>query len=206
MSRRRLLLVALVLTLAAAAVVGRVTGLTEYLRPGNLEPLRDWISGLGLAGPVVFIAGYALATVAFLPGAPLTLLAGLYFGAVPGTAYAFAGAMIGAVAAFLVARYAARDLVASRIRKHERLRRLDAGVERQGWRMLVLTRLVPLFPFNLQNYAYGLTRVRLSTYTLVSGVCILPGVAVYSFAGGSSDLCRLATASRACLSTWGWRP
>lgn len=185
MSRRRIVLALLVLGLATVAVLARATGFTEYLRPGNLGLLRDWISGLGAAGPVVFIAGYALATVAFLPGTPLTLLAGLLFGPIVGGTYAFSGAMIGAVLAFLVARYAARDLVASWMRKSERLRRLDAGVERQGWRMLVITRLVPVFPFNLQNYAYGLTRVRLGTYTLVSGLCIVPGVAVYAFAGGS---------------------
>jgi uncharacterized membrane protein YdjX (TVP38/TMEM64 family) len=185
MSRRRLVLAALVILLVAVAVTARATGFAEYLRPGNLGLLRDWISGLGAAGPIVFIFGYAVATVAFLPGTPLTLLAGLLFGAFLGTAYAFTGAMIGAVLAFLVARYAARDLVSSRVQRNERLRRLDAGVERQGWRMLVITRLVPVFPFNLQNYAYGLTRVRLSTYTLVSGLCIVPGVAVYAFAGGS---------------------
>lgn len=175
----------MLLVLALVGVAARATGFTEYLRPENLGLLREWISGLGAAGPAVFVSGYALATVAFLPGTPLTLLAGLLFGPVLGTAYAFTGAMTGAVAAFLIARYAARDLVASRVRKNERLMRLDAGVERQGWRMLVITRLVPVFPFNLQNYAYGLTRVRLSTYTLVSGVCIVPGVAVYAFAGGS---------------------
>jgi uncharacterized membrane protein YdjX (TVP38/TMEM64 family) len=180
-----MVLALLVLGLVAVAVLARITGFTEYLRPGNLGLLRDWISGLGAAGPVVFIAGYALATVAFLPGTPLTLLAGLLFGPIVGGTYAFSGAMIGAVLAFLVARYAARDLVDSWMRKNERLRRLDAGVERQGWRMLVITRLVPVFPFNLQNYAYGLTRVRLGTYTLVSGLCIVPGVAVYAFAGGS---------------------
>jgi uncharacterized membrane protein YdjX (TVP38/TMEM64 family) len=185
MSRRRLVLAGLVILLVAVAVAARATGLAEYLRPGNLGLLRDWISGLGPAGPIVFIFGYAVATVAFLPGTPLTLLAGLLFGALLGTAYAFTGAMIGAVLAFLVARYAARDIVSSWVQRNERLRRLDAGVERQGWRMLVITRLVPVFPFNLQNYAYGLTRVRLSTYALVSGVCIVPGVAVYAFAGGS---------------------
>jgi len=185
MSRRRLALVLLVLVLVGIAVTARATGLTEYLRPGNLGVLREWISGLGPAGPLVFIGGYAAATVAFLPGTPLTLLAGVLFGPLLGTVYAFSGAMVGCVAAFLVARYAARDLVASRVRGNERLRRLDEGVERQGWRMLVITRLVPVFPFNLQNYAYGLTRVRLATYTLVSGLCIIPGVAVYAFAGGS---------------------
>ena len=185
MSRRRLALVALILLIVAIAVAARATGLTEYLRPENLGVLRQWISSLGPAGPIVFILGYAVATVAFLPGTPLTLLGGILFGALLGAVYAALGATIGLTLAFLLARYAARDLVASRVQRNERLRRLDEGVERQGWRILVLTRLVPVFPFNLQNYAYGLTRIGLATYALVSGICILPGVAVYAFAGGS---------------------
>ena len=72
-----------------------------------------------------------------------------------------------------------------------RLKKLDEGVERQGWRMLLITRLVPLFPFNLQNYAYGLTKIGLATYVLLTAVCIVPGAAVYTFAGGS-----LASAGR----------
>ncbi len=127
-----------------------------------------------------------MATVAFLPGTPLTLLAGLAFGPVMGAVYVVAGATVGLTLAVLVARYAARDLLASRVEEDGRLRRLDAEVGRQGWRILLVTRLVPLFPFNLQNYAsYGLTRVRLGVYGPVSAVCIVPGTVVYTFAGGS---------------------
>ena len=122
---------------------------------------------------------------AFLPGTPLTLLAGLAFGPVLGTLYVMIGATAGLTLAFLVARYAARGLVASWVQENERLGRLDGEVGRQGWRILVVTRLVPLFPFNLQNYAYGLTRIGLGTYVLVSAACIVPGVVVYTFAGGS---------------------
>ena len=96
-----------------------------------------------------------------------------------------AGATVGLTLAFLVARYAARGLVASWVEENDRLRKLDGEVERQGWRILVITRLVPLFPFNLQNYAYGLTKIGLGTYVLVSAVCIIPGVVAYTFAGGS---------------------
>lgn len=128
---------------------------------------------------------YAAATVFFLPAAPLTLLAGLAFGPAWGSLYAFLGATARLTLSFLVARYAARGSVASWVEGDERLRRIDDGVERQGWRMLVVTRLVPLFPFNLQNYAYGLTRVGFGTYVGVSAACILPGVLVYALAGGS---------------------
>ena len=123
---------------------------------------------------------------AFLPGTPLSLLAGLAFGPVYGTLWAVIGATIGgATLAFLVGRYAARGLVEGWTANNERVRKLDEGVERQGWRMLLITRLVPVFPFNLQNYACGITKIGLGTYVLLTAVCIIPGAAVYTFAGGS---------------------
>ncbi|MDQ4127525.1 MAG: VTT domain-containing protein, partial [Actinomycetota bacterium] len=87
--------------------------------------------------------------------------------------------------AFLVGRYAARGLVEGWAANNERVRKLDEGVEEQGWRMLLITRLVPVFPFNLQNYAYGITKIGLGTYVLLTAGCIIPGATVYTFAGGS---------------------
>ena len=178
-------LVGIGLALVAVVVVARLTGLSEYISLDGLGRLRDWIDGFGVAAPIVFIAIYAVATVAFLPGTPLSLLAGLVFGPVFGTLWAVIGATIGATLAFLVGRYAARGLVEGWTANNERVRRLDEGVERQGWRMLLITRLVPVFPFNLQNYAYGITKIGLGTYVLLTAVCIIPGAAVYTFAGGS---------------------
>ena len=178
-------LVGIGLALVAVVVVARLTGLSEYISLDGLGRLRDWIDGFGVAAPIVFIAIYAVATVAFLPGTPLTLLAGLVFGPVFGTLWAVIGATIGATLAFLVGRYAARGLVEGWTANNERVKRLDEGVERQGWRMLLITRLVPVFPFNLQNYAYGITKIGLGTYVLLTAVCIIPGAAVYTFAGGS---------------------
>lgn len=173
--------VALFLVILAA----RLTGVTEYIGLDSLNSLRDWINGYGVVAPVVFITIYVVATVAFVPGAPLSLLAGLVFGAVWGTLWTVIGATLGATLAFLVGRYAARGLVESWIANNTRIRKLDEGVEKHGWRMLLITRLVPLFPFNLQNYAYGLTRIGVGTYVLLTGTCIVPGVIVYTFAGGS---------------------
>ena len=171
--------------LVAVVVVARLAGLSEYISLDGLGRLRDWIDGFGAAAPIVFIAVYAVATVAFLPGTPLSLLAGLVFGPVLGALWAVIGATIGATLAFLVGRYAARSLVEGWTANNERVRKLDEGVERQGWRMLLITRLVPVFPFNLQNYAYGLTKIGLGTYVLLTAVCIVPGAAVFTFAGGS---------------------
>ncbi|MGF1471176.1 MAG: TVP38/TMEM64 family protein [Rubrobacteraceae bacterium] len=186
MNRTRLARIAiLALALIPLVVVVRLTGLTSLLSLDNLGRLRGYVEDLGPAAPLVFILVYAGATVAFLPGTPLTLLAGLAFGPILGTAYVMVGATTGPTLAFLAARYAARGLVASWVQKNERLRKLDEEVERQGWRILIITRLVPLFPFNLQNYAYGLTGIRFGTYVLVSAICITPGVVAYTFAGGS---------------------
>ena len=178
-------LVGIGLALVALVAVARLTGLSEYVSLDGLDRLRGWIDGFGAAAPLVFVAIYVVATVAFLPGTPLSLLAGLVFGPVFGTLWAVVGATIGATLAFLVSRYAARGLVEGWTAKDGRVRRLDEGAERQGWRMLLVTRLVPIFPFNLQNYAYGLTKIGLPTYVLLTAVCIIPGAAVYTFAAGS---------------------
>ena len=179
----RLIGIGFVLLLAPLAA--RLTRLTEYISFDGLNSLRDWIDGLGVVAPVVFVAVYVIATVAFLPGAPLSLLAGLVFGAVWGTLWTVIGATLGATLAFLIARYAARGLVESWAADNQRVRKLDEGVEKHGWRMLLITRLVPLFPFNVQNYAYGLTRVGVGSYVLLTALCIVPGVLVYTLAGGS---------------------
>ncbi len=172
-------------TLVAVVVAARLAGLSEYISLDGLGRLRGWIDGFGAAAPLVFIAVYAVATVAFLPGTPLSLLAGLVFGPVFGALWAVIGATVGAPLAFLVGRYAARGLVESWTANNERVKKLDEGVEKQGWRMLLITRLVPVFPFNLQNYAYGITKIGLGTYVLLTAVCIIPGAAVFTFAGGS---------------------
>ena len=177
--------IGLILVLLAIVVTAYVTGLTSYVSLDNLGMLRGWIDGFGVLAPIVFIVVYAVAVVAFLPATPLTLLAGLVFGAVWGTLWAWIGATLGATLAFLVGRYAARGLVNSWKADNERVRKLDEGVEKHGWRMLLITRLVPVFPFSLQNYVYGLTKIGLGTYVLLTAVCIVPGAAVYTFAGGS---------------------
>ena len=178
-------LIGIGLILVVAFIIARITGVTEYISLDNLGRLRDWINGFGALAPIIFILVYIVAVVAFLPATPLTLLAGLVFGAFWGTLWTWIGASIGATLAFLVGRYAARGLVESWTANNERVRKLDKGVEEQGWRILLITRLVPVFPFNLQNYAYGITKVGLGTYVLLTATCILPGVIVYTFAGGS---------------------
>jgi uncharacterized membrane protein YdjX (TVP38/TMEM64 family) len=141
-----------------------------------------WVEGLGIWGPLVFILGYTVATVAFVPGVVLTLAAGAIFGLVEGTLYTFVGATLGASAAFLVARYAARRAIEKRIAGNERFAAIDRAVAREGLKIVALLRLSPVFPFNLLNYALGLTRVRFLDY-LLACFAMLPGTLLYVYYG-----------------------
>lgn len=171
--------------LAVGFVVIWSAGIHNLVRPERAAALRQWVSAWGALAPLVFIAGYAIAEVLFVPALPLTLLGGAVFGPGWGTAYVSMAATLGACLAFLVARYAARDLVERWLARSPRLARIDDAVARHGWRILVVTRLVPVFPFVLQNFAYGLTRMRLSTFASVSWLCMLPGTAAYTLVGSA---------------------
>jgi uncharacterized membrane protein YdjX (TVP38/TMEM64 family) len=174
---------------AACVVTGAVLawrlGAFDLLTTENIDRLDAWFSGLGLWAPLIFILVWIAACVFFLPGLPISVAGGLIFGAVWGTVWTTIGANLGAAAAFLIGRYAARGMVEERIAGNRGLRKIDDGVRRHGWRMLMITRLVPLFPFNIQNYVYGLTDIRFSTYVATSVVCMLPGTIAYNFAAGS---------------------
>ncbi|MDW7672624.1 MAG: TVP38/TMEM64 family protein, partial [Bacillota bacterium] len=158
---RRLLTVAGIL--GALILLVRMTGLSQIIRLENATILRDWVAGFGAAGPLAYILLYIAACLLFLPGLPISILGALAFGPVLGTVFTSIGSTLGAAAAFLTARYTAREWIEGWLGDNETFRRIDRGVERQGWRMLLVTRMVPLFPFNLQNFAYGLTRIPLGT-------------------------------------------
>jgi uncharacterized membrane protein YdjX (TVP38/TMEM64 family) len=177
--------VLLALGLLAAGVLAWSLGLHDVVRPERLARLRAAIEAYGAWGPVVYVAGYVVAELLFVPALPLTLLGGLVFGPLWGTVYTWIAATLAAAAAFLVARHLARDTVERWIAGSPRLGRIDAAVEHHGWRILTVTRLVPLFPFNLQNFAYGLTRIPFWTYVGVSSICILPGTVAFTLAGGA---------------------
>jgi len=147
----------------------------------DIAALERWIQEAGIWAPLLFMAVYAVAAVLFLPGSVLTLAGGALFGPVLGTFYNLTGATIGATLAFLIARYLVSDWVAERT--GGRLKQLINGVEGEGWRFVAFTRLVPLFPFNLLNYALGLTRIKLSHYLLATYICMLPASIAYSYLG-----------------------
>ena len=142
----------------------------------------EWVPTLGAWGPLVFILGYAAATVLFVPGSLLTLTAGAIFGLARGTLYTLVGATLGACAAFLLARYVARGAIERRIADSARFAAIDRAVEKEGFKVVALLRLSPVFPFNLLNYALGLTRVRFLHYLLASAA-MLPGTLLYVYYG-----------------------
>ena len=171
--------------LAGGALLAWRLGAFDLLTVHNIDRLDLWFEGLGFWAPLAFVALWILACVFFLPGLPVSIAGGLIFGAVWGTVWTTVGANLGAVAAFLIGRYAARGSVERMIERNPTLGRIDAGVRKQGWRMLMITRLVPIFPFNIQNYVYGITDIPLRTYVLVTLPCMLPATVAYNFAAGS---------------------
>ena len=166
--------VVLVVAIVALLVLGRVLGLGE-----RLGELRNWIQGLGPWGPVVFVFLYAAAVVAAIPGSALTVAAGALFGSVLGVILVINAATLGASLAFLVSRYFAREAIAQRLAGNEKFQKLDRLTEEHGAIIVAITRLVPLFPFNLLNYGFGLTRVPFWTYVGWSWLCMLPGTILY---------------------------
>jgi uncharacterized membrane protein YdjX (TVP38/TMEM64 family)/rhodanese-related sulfurtransferase len=143
--------------------------------------IESSIRDLGLWAPLAHVALFAVGTVFFVPGAIFGLAGGAMFGPLWGTLLNLAGATLGATASFLIARYVATDWV--RRKAGGRLERLITGVEAEGWHFVAFVRLVPLFPFNLLNYALGLTRIPLAPYVLASLVFMAPGTLAYAWLG-----------------------
>jgi uncharacterized membrane protein YdjX (TVP38/TMEM64 family) len=179
----------------AAAVLVTLGG----RRAAALVPqFAAWVEGLGALGPLVFILGYAAATVAFIPGSVLTLAAGAIFGVVRGTLLTLVGATLGASAAFLVARYVARGAIERRITGSPRfaaISAIDRAVGREGFKIVALLRLSPVFPFNLLNYSLGLTRVRFLHYFAASAA-MLPGTLLYVYYGAAAGSLASAVGGR----------
>lgn len=163
-------------------VIVLLISLGYYLRGYvRIDVLLERIKDLGPWGPLLYILVYFIAPSLFIPGSAITIAGGAIFGPVWGTLYTIIGATGGASIAFLIARYLAGDWVQEKAKGI--LRRLKEGVEEEGWRFVAFTRLVPLFPFNLLNYAFGLTRIKFPHYVITSFFCMLPGAAAYSFIG-----------------------
>jgi len=148
----------------------------------------NWVEQLGPTGPAIFILIYIAACVLFVPGSALTLGAGAIFGVVKGSIIVSVASTLGATAAFLVGRYVARDWVARKIAKNEKFAAIDRAVGEEGWKIVGLTRLSPVFPFSLLNYAYGLTKLSLRDYFFASWIGMMPGTIMYVYLGSLARL------------------
>ena len=169
-----------VIALIAAVIIGIRAGLPvrEYI-----ERFLEWTRSIGIWGPVVVVGFYVVSCVLFLPGSIITMGAGLLFGLLWGFVTVSIGSTVGACAAFLIARWVARDWVSEKISGMQRFEAIDKAVGREGFKIVLLIRLSPIFPFNLQNYAFGLTRVSFWKYALASWIGMIPGTIMYVYLG-----------------------
>lgn len=147
-----------------------------------LQQALIWVQSLGVFGPIAFMLIYNLATILFIPGSVLTLGGGVLFGVFWGSIYVFIAATIGATIAFLIGRYLSRDWVSRQLERYPKFQAIDSAVACEGWKIVFLTRLSPLFPFNLLNYAFGITQVTLRDYVLGS-IGMVPGTIMYVYIG-----------------------
>lgn len=171
-------LVALVLAVIALFAAFRFLPIDQYL-----GSFLEYVKSLGVWGPVILVVAYVLATIFMAPGVILTLGAGFAFGLFVGTLVVSVGSILGATAAFLIGRNFARDFVESQARRFPKFAAVDHAVQESGFKIVLLTRLSPLFPFNAINYLYGATNVSLKNYFFASWIGMLPGTIMYVYLG-----------------------
>ena len=165
----------------------------------------NWIRDIGTVGVLVFIGLYIALTVLAIPGSILTLAAGAVYGVVYGSIYVSIASTLGATAAFLVGRYVARDSVAARIEGNARFAAIDQAVGKEGWKIVGLTRLSPIFPFNALNYGYGVTNVSLRDYFFASWIGMMPGTVMYVYIGTlAGDLATIGAGEERARTTGEW--
>jgi uncharacterized membrane protein YdjX (TVP38/TMEM64 family) len=185
-------LIALLVLAAALALVAKYFGIQQ-----TIQRILQWIHDLGPAAPVAYMALYAASCVLAIPGSILTLAGGFLFGLGPGTIYVSIGATIGATLAFLVGRYLLRGWIVEKVGHNLKFQALDEAVAREGWKMVMLVRLCPIFPFFVTNYGFGITRVTLREYVRASWIGMLPAMVVLVYIGSlASSLANLGGGGR----------
>ena len=172
--------------LIVIGIVGiKMTGLSDYLDQSHLEAV---VESYGNLAPLLFVLLYAVAPSLFIPGLPITVAAGIIFGPLWGVIYSITGATCGAAIAFLFSRYISGNFIEKKISGAKWVKFHDS-TEKNGWKIVAVTRLVPLFPFNILNYAFGLTKISFSDYIITTFICMLPGcIAIIVFSSSLTDL------------------
>lgn len=177
--------VIIVLLFAAGLIVVLRSGLGAQLSLEKLPQLRDKILSFGSWSVLAFFCLYVLVALFALPGLPVTILGAIIYGPLWGTIYTVLSASVGLALAFLASRYLVRDFVTAKFEHTEAFRKINEGVSKEGWRILMVTRLVPVFPFSIQNYVYGLTSFNFFSYWVLSTLFIIPGTAAYTLSAGA---------------------
>jgi uncharacterized membrane protein YdjX (TVP38/TMEM64 family) len=200
-----LFLVFMSLLVAAMPVWAKGIAISSEWNPQIiLKNSLEWVESLGAIGAIAFMAIYIVATVAFLPAFILTLGAGILFGVWLGSIYVFIGATLGSIAAFLVGRYLARDWVAKKIAGNHKFSAIDRAVGKEGLKIVLLTRLSPIFPFNLLNYAFGVTGVSTKDY-IIGSIGMIPGTIMFVYIGSlAGNLALIGTAAQPTDPTLQW--
>jgi len=174
----------LVNRLALVAVfVALVYGLYALPFAEWISVVVEWAQRHTVAGPATYIVAVIIATVMLVPGSGSMMIAGFLFGLVPGILYALLGIAVGAQSAFLTGRKGARHWVERKVHANERLKAIEKGLQEEAFLIVVLTRLSLIIPFNVLNYAYGITSVRSGTHFIATAVGMLPAVALYVYLG-----------------------
>lgn len=175
--------IVIVLAVAGIIIVAQKLGIGNYI-----SQALDWIDQLGAIGAVVFIAIYIIASVAFISGAVLTLGAGTIFGVVKGSILVSLASTAAAAVSFLIGRYLARGWVSKQIESQPKFAAVDKAVAKEGWKIVGLVRLSPVFPFVFLNYAFGVTQVSFRDYVLASWIGMMPGTIMYVYLGSLGQL------------------
>ncbi len=178
--------------------------MSDFNPQALLKDILVWIESLGSIGAIAFIGIYIVSTVAFLPAFILTLGSGVLFGVWLGSIYVFIGATVGSILAFLVGRYLARDWVAKKIADNDQFRAIDRAVGKEGLKIVLLTRLSPAFPFNLLNYAFGVTGVSVQDY-VIGSIGMIPGTIMFVYIGSlAGNLALIGTDAQPTNPTLQW--
>jgi uncharacterized membrane protein YdjX (TVP38/TMEM64 family) len=205
--KKRLLNSKLKLLLLSSLIVTLVIAAKQLNFQGLLQTSIIWVESLGVLGPIAYIAIYNLATLLFIPGSLLTLKGGCLFGLFWGSIYVLIAATVGATLAFIIGRYLSRDWVSRQMDKHPKFKAIDLAVAKEGWKIVLLTRLSPIFPFNLLNYAFGMTQVSLKDYILGS-FGIIPGTVMYVYIGSLvGNIAMINTSNQSItpeIKVWQW--
>lgn len=177
------------LILAAIAVAGMLAVVTMLRDPlgAALNSFQAWMGEAGWLGIIAYILAYTVGTVLMVPGWILTVGAGLTYGLAAGTALVSAASVLGATASYLIAQHLVRESVERKISGDPRFVAIDRAIAERGWKMVFLLRLSPALPFNLMNYALGLTRIRLRHYVVASWLGMLPGTVMYVYLGSLGE-------------------